>query len=111
MKDSCTGQSVGGKAPEARSEQMPRVEETVKVCAPDTKTFIMDKNAVTSEKTLGKEPSKGIRRLLKFGKKNHTSSLLDQSFESDCTSVDGTEHDDNARSNASASQGKIHFCG
>ncbi|KAL0414294.1 UNVERIFIED_CONTAM: hypothetical protein Sradi_1631100 [Sesamum radiatum] len=100
VEDSCTGQASCGEAPQVSSEMVARVE-TVKAHASDIKT--LNKNPVV-EKTLSKEPSKGLRRLLKFGKKNHTSSYVDQSFDSECTSIDGTEHDDNARNTASISE-------
>ncbi|KAL3626442.1 hypothetical protein CASFOL_029991 [Castilleja foliolosa] len=70
---------------------------------PYGKTLNMDKNSVTSDKkTLAKESSRGLKRLLKLGKKNHSSSNL--SFSSNCTSVDVTEHDDNATHTASTSE-------
>ncbi|KAL7105530.1 hypothetical protein ACP275_07G050500 [Erythranthe tilingii] len=87
-----------------KSYQDPCTEESVKVQVVDVKTPKSDKKASTSDKTPAKESSKGLRRLLMFGKKNHTSSLVDESFDSNCTSVDATDHDDNARGIASASQ-------
>lgn len=63
----------------------------------------VDKNSGTSEKTPVKE-SKGFKRLLKFGKKNHSSLSVDRSVDSECISVDGAEHDDNARNSASSSE-------
>ncbi|KAK4427824.1 COP1-interacting protein 7 [Sesamum alatum] len=102
VEDPCTGQASCGKSPQVSSGVVARVE-TVKAHIPDIKTLKLDKNPVL-EKTLSKEPSKGLRRLLKFGKKNHTSSYVDQSFDSECTSVDGTEHDDSARNTASTSE-------
>ncbi|KAL3648768.1 hypothetical protein CASFOL_005171 [Castilleja foliolosa] len=69
---------------------------------PCGKTLTIDKNPVTSDKkTLAKEASRGLRRLLKFGRKNHSSSNL--SLDSNCTSADGTEHNDNATHAASTS--------
>ncbi|KAL2230093.1 UNVERIFIED_CONTAM: COP1-interacting protein 7 [Sesamum indicum] len=103
VEDPCIGQASCGKAPQVSSEMVARVE-TVKAHASNIKTLKMDKNPVV-ERSLSKEPSKGLRRLLKFGKKNHTSSYVDQSIDSECTSVDGTEHDDNARNTASTSEG------
>lgn len=40
------------------------------------------------EKPRSKEPSKGLRKLFKFGKKNHTSASGEHNLESDCSSVD-----------------------
>ncbi|KAG8370442.1 hypothetical protein BUALT_Bualt14G0117400 [Buddleja alternifolia] len=100
----CASQLEYGKAPLASSELASRVEQTVKAQVPDVKNVKMDKTPAASQKTLVKESSKGLRRLLKFGKKNHTSSAVDKSFDSDCTSVDGTELDDNGRKTASRSE-------
>ncbi|KAL3812457.1 hypothetical protein ACJIZ3_013725 [Penstemon smallii] len=103
LEDTCTGQSEYCKAPQARSDLLSRVEETVKAHIPEVKTIKMDKQSATSEKKLVKEPSKGLRRFMKFGKKNPSSSV-DQSVDSECTSLDGTKHNDNARSTASTSE-------
>ncbi|KZV33737.1 hypothetical protein F511_33479 [Dorcoceras hygrometricum] len=84
------------------------VEGTVRANVLDVKTAQMDKNSGTSEKTPVKE-LKGFKRLLKFGKKNHTSLSVDRSVDSECFSVDGTEHDDNARNSASSSEASRHF--
>ncbi|XP_073123557.1 uncharacterized protein [Henckelia pumila] len=91
------------KAHVASSKLEKRVEGTVRTNVPDVKTDQVDKNSGTSEKTPVKE-SKGFKRLLKFGKKNHPSLSVDQSVDSDCISVDGAEHDDNARNPASSSE-------
>ncbi|PIN00795.1 hypothetical protein CDL12_26701 [Handroanthus impetiginosus] len=109
MENPCAGQLACGKTLKVKSELISRVEETVKAHFPEEKAPKMDKNLVTTEKTLTKEPSKGLRRLLKFGKKNHTSLSVDQSFDSECTGTDGAEHDDNARNTASTSEGDLHF--
>ncbi|KAI3459481.1 hypothetical protein Pfo_016144, partial [Paulownia fortunei] len=109
LEDPCTQQTEYGKAPLASLELLSRAEETVKTLVPDVKALKMDKNQVTSEKTFVKESSKGLRRLLKFGKKNHTSSSVDQSVDSECTSGDGIENDNNARKMASTTEGDVHF--
>ncbi|KAI3469786.1 hypothetical protein Pfo_026449 [Paulownia fortunei] len=104
VEDPCTGQLECGQAFQVSSELMSRVDKTVKAHVPYAETLKVDKDPVNSEKTLAKESSKGLRRLLKFGKKNHTSSSVDQSFDLDCTCVDDTEHNDNARNTASPSE-------
>ncbi|KAG8373191.1 hypothetical protein BUALT_Bualt12G0145400 [Buddleja alternifolia] len=104
LEDPCTRRSDYGKAPSASSELLSRAEEPVKAHVPDAKALKMDKNQATSEKTSVKEPSKGISRLLKFGKKNHASSSVDQSVDSECTSGDGVENDNNAKKLASTSE-------
>ncbi|KAK6161255.1 hypothetical protein DH2020_004636 [Rehmannia glutinosa] len=109
VEDPCTGHLECGKAPHVSSEPMSRVDKTVQEHVPHRKTLKMDQNSVISDKKIPKESSKGLRRLLKFGKKNHTSSLVNQSFDSDCMSIDGTERDDNARNTASTSEGDNAF--
>ncbi|KAL3828261.1 hypothetical protein ACJIZ3_017063 [Penstemon smallii] len=103
LEENCTLQSQYCEAPPARSELVSRIEETVKAHVPDLKTLKLDKDPATSEKTLVKESSKGLRKLLKFGKKNPSSSV-DQSVDSDCISLDGTERNDSARSTTSTSE-------
>lgn len=91
------------KAHVASSKLETRVQGTVGTNAPDVKTDQVDKNSGTSEKTPAKE-SKGFKRLLKFGKKNHSSLSVDRSVDSECISVDCAEHDDDARNSASSSE-------
>ncbi|KAL0433260.1 UNVERIFIED_CONTAM: COP1-interacting protein 7, partial [Sesamum latifolium] len=96
-----------GKAPLASSEVLSRAEETVKTRVPDVKAFKAETKKVTPGKTLVKEPSKGLRRLLKFGKK--TSLSVDQSVDSECSGGTGIKHHENARKTASTSEGDVHF--
>ncbi|XP_057783519.1 COP1-interacting protein 7 isoform X2 [Salvia miltiorrhiza] len=104
LEDPSTHRTEYGKAPIASSGMLPRAEETLKAHVPDAKALKMERNQAHSEKTSAKESSKGLRRLLKFGKKNHSSSV-DRSVDSECTSADGTEHD-NARKMSST--GEVH---
>lgn len=97
-----TQQSNYGKVPLVRTEQLSRAEDKVRMHVPDVKAPHLDKHQLLSEKS-SKDSPKGFRRLLKFGKKSHTSSSMDQSFESDCTTGDGIEHGDSAKK-ASTSQ-------
>lgn len=106
LEDPCTRRTEYGKAPLASSGLPPRAEETLKAHVPDVKALKMDENQVNSEKTSVKESSKGLRRLLKFGKKNHSSSSVDRSVDSECTSGDGTERDGNPRKVTST--GEVH---
>ncbi|KAK4421781.1 COP1-interacting protein 7 [Sesamum alatum] len=104
LEDPCTHQSEYGKAPVASSEVLSRAEETVKTRVPDVKALKVETKKVTPGKTLVKEPSKGLRRLLKFGKKNHTTSSVDQSVDSECSGGTGIKHHENARKTASTSE-------
>lgn len=107
-EDPCNHRTDYGKAPLASSGLPPKAEETLKALVPDIKTLKVDKNQVNSEKTSVKESSKGFRRLLKFGKKNHSSSSVDRSVDSECTSGDGTVHDDNPRKTTSTGEGGVY---
>ncbi|GFP83376.1 hypothetical protein PHJA_000481000 [Phtheirospermum japonicum] len=112
LQTKCNSDEVSAACPEKNAPNFANISTAVKSYQDETvqahhvpygKTLKMDKNPVTSDKkTLAKESSKGLRRLLKFGKKNHSSSNL--SFDSNCTSVDGTEHNDDARHTASTSE-------
>ncbi|XP_042064107.1 COP1-interacting protein 7-like isoform X2 [Salvia splendens] len=104
LEDPSTYRAEYGKAPLANSAMPPRAEETLKARVLDVKALKMEINQVHSEKTSTKESSKGLRRLLKFGKKNHTSSV-DRSIDSECTTADGSDHD-NARKTTST--GEVH---
>ncbi|KAF8401934.1 hypothetical protein HHK36_012885 [Tetracentron sinense] len=61
------------------------------------------------EKPRGKDSSKGFRRLLKFGRKNHSSAAGERNVESDKLSVDGSVADDNAANAASPNEGNMHL--
>lgn len=102
LEDPCTHHSEYGKAPLASLEVLSRAEETVKTRVPDVKAFKVETKKVTPEKTLVKETSKGLRRLLKFGKK--TTSSVDQSVDSECSGGTGIKHHENARKTASTSE-------
>ncbi|XP_047950404.1 COP1-interacting protein 7 isoform X2 [Salvia hispanica] len=101
LEDPSTLRTEYGKAPLAMP---PRAEETLKAHVLDVKALKMEINQVHSEKTSTKESSKGLRRLLKFGKKNHSSSV-DRSVDSECTTADGSDHD-NAKKMTST--GEVH---
>lgn len=108
IEDPCTAQSEYFKAPVPRPDLVPEVDETVNVHIAAVKNVKLDEHVAAVERSRVKESSKGLRRLLKFGKKNHSSSV-DQSVDSDC-SVDATiEQDDNAKRTGSTSQGDVHF--
>ncbi|KAL6571404.1 hypothetical protein OROHE_003047 [Orobanche hederae] len=106
LEDPYTHKTEYIKAPVGSTELLSRAEKIVKKKVPDVKALKTDKNQLISEKISAKETSKGFIRLLKFGKKNHTSLSVDQSIDLECTDGDSIEHDDNARNLASASAGE-----
>ncbi|GFP85841.1 hypothetical protein PHJA_000727900 [Phtheirospermum japonicum] len=112
FEDPCIHKTEYKKAPLGSTELLSRTAETVKTRVPDVKALIMDKNQVNPEKVSVKEnqtSSKGFRRLLRFGKKNQTSSSVDQIMDSECTSGDGIEHDDSGLRVASTSEGDVNY--
>lgn len=109
LEDPSTHRTDYAKAPLASSVIPPRAEETLKAHVPDAKPLKMEQNQVNYEKTSVKESSKGLRRLLKFGKKNSSSSLVDRSVDSEGASGDGTEHDDSARKTTSTGEGDVYY--
>ncbi|KAL2463572.1 COP1-interacting protein-related [Forsythia ovata] len=102
LEDPCTRNTDYGKAPSASSEMASRVEATAKARVLDVKTLGLDKNL---DSTQVKESSKGFRRLLKFGKKNHSSASVDCSVKSGGASIDGFDEGAHARNTASSSEG------
>ncbi|KAL2469683.1 COP1-interacting protein-related [Abeliophyllum distichum] len=103
LEDPCTRNTDYGKAPSASSEMASRVKETAKARVLDVKTLRLDKNL---DSTQVKESSKGFRRLLKFGKKNHSSASVDYSVKSGGASIDG--FDEGAHSRNTASSSEVH---
>ncbi|KAJ0966507.1 hypothetical protein J5N97_023424 [Dioscorea zingiberensis] len=71
-------------------QQMMSVDlESIKAHAPDLLNSTPEEQIHdTFEKPRSKESSKGLRKLFKFGKKNHSSASGDHNLESDCSSVD-----------------------
>lgn len=109
LEDPCTRQSEYSKAPPASSELLSRAEEIGKTHLPGVKAPKVDKDQVNLEKTSVKQSSKGLRCLLKFGKKNHTSSSVDQSVDSQYTSGDGIKQEKSAGKMTPAIEGEVHF--
>lgn len=102
MEDPSTRQTEYGKATSASSGMLSIAEETVKAHVPNIKALEMGKKQITPEKTSVKESPKGLRRLLKFGgKKNHASSSVNQSVDSECTNEQ--------EKMASTGEGDIHL--
>lgn len=100
MEDPCTGSSEYGKALPTNLEMVTTGAETVKAhVTTDFKNLKLEKIPEALEKPQAKESSKRIRRLLKFGRKNHSSAA-----ESDSGSFNGSEGDDHATNTASSSE-------
>ncbi|XP_016582114.1 uncharacterized protein LOC107879617 [Capsicum annuum] len=92
MKDPCTKNLEFVRAPLLSSYTGSTVKEIAKAYAPDIHTVRVDNNSEAVEMTQAKESSKGLKRLLRFGKKNHNSA----GAESNGASMNNIKQDDNA---------------
>ncbi|XP_027364982.1 COP1-interacting protein 7-like isoform X2 [Abrus precatorius] len=93
MEDPSTRNSEYGKAAPSSLETAAIGMETVKAHVSDIRNSALEKIPEAIEKPQVKESSKGFRRLLKFGKKSH-SSAAERNMESDNASIDGSEVDE-----------------
>lgn len=103
LEDPCTGNSEYGKAPPTSFQTLATGSETLKAHVSDSKSLKLEKIPEALDKPQIKESSKGFRRLLKFGRKSHTTG---ERNESDNGSVNDSEADDNVAKTASSSEGK-----
>ncbi|CAI9118148.1 OLC1v1019674C1 [Oldenlandia corymbosa var. corymbosa] len=97
LEDPCTRNTDYSKAPPLSSGITP----AVKVHVPSERSPQVDFIPESLAQIQVKESPKGLRRLLKFGKKSHSSAAADQSNESDTASIKG--HDAGAKVATSAS--------
>ena len=109
MEDPFTGNSEYSKAPPVSSEIMTTGTEIVKALVSDSRNLRLEKIPESLEKPQVKESSKGIRRLLKFGRKNHSSATGERNTESDNASVTGSEVDDSGTNSVSTSEGSMRL--
>lgn len=107
LEDPCTRNSEYSKAPPVSSEIMTTGTETVKALVSDSRNLRLEKIPESLEKPQVKESSKGIRRLLKFGRKNHSSAPGERNTESD--NVTGSEVDDSGTNSVSTSEGSMRL--
>ncbi|GMI72052.1 hypothetical protein like AT5G43310 [Hibiscus trionum] len=78
MEDPCTEISEYDRAPPAATTN----SENVRALIADTNNLKLEKIPEVLDKPQVKESSKGFRRLLKFGKKNHSSARSEHSVDS-----------------------------
>lgn len=105
MEDACTSNTEDGKAQPTAIPVKATETEVAKVHIASSKEFKPERVPETLAKMQIKDSPKGIRRLLKFGKKSHSSGTGDRNVESDNASVNGSEADDVATNAASSSEG------
>ncbi|KAM3326789.1 COP1-interacting protein 7 [Capsicum chacoense] len=91
IEDPCTRNLDFVKAPLSSSDTGSTVKEIAKAHAPDIHTVRVDDNPEAAERTQAKESPKGLKRLLRFGKKNHNSA----GAESNGASMNSIRQDDN----------------
>ncbi|KDP40353.1 hypothetical protein JCGZ_02351 [Jatropha curcas] len=102
LEDPCTRNSEYSKAPPTSSQTATAGMETVRAQIYDPKSLKLEKIPEALDKPQAKESSKGFRRLLKFGKKSHTTS--ERNAELDNISVDGSEAEDTNANIATSSE-------
>ncbi|XP_043692116.1 COP1-interacting protein 7-like isoform X2 [Telopea speciosissima] len=101
LEDPCTTNLEFSKAPATSSDMEATSAETTKAHVFNfTAVNSSGKNPEALEKPRGKE-SAGFRRLLKFGKKSHSSTAAERNVESDKLSVEGSVADDHDPTTAS----------
>ncbi|KAJ7954690.1 COP1-interacting protein-like protein [Quillaja saponaria] len=105
FEDPCTGNSEYSKAPPATLEVATSGLETVKAHLSDSRNSKLDKIPEAVERPQVKESSKGFKRLLKFGRKNHSSAAGESNMESDNISITGSEAD---RSGSNTHPSEVH---
>ncbi|PPD85631.1 hypothetical protein GOBAR_DD17401 [Gossypium barbadense] len=82
LEDPCTEISEYDKAPPTSMQVATTDSENVRALVADTKNLKLEKIPEVLDKSQVKEPSKGFRRLLKFGKRNHSSARSEHSIDS-----------------------------
>jgi hypothetical protein len=108
LEDPCTGNSEYGKATPSTSEIVTTGTQTVKALVSDSRNSSLEKIPESLEKPQGKDSSKGIRRLLKFGRKSHSSATGERNIESDNTSINSSDADDSGANYVSTSEGNMY---
>lgn len=106
MEDPSTRNTEYGKAVPTSLEPAAIGVETVKAHVSDIRNSTLEKIPEAIEKPQVKESSKGFRRLLKFGKKSHSSASSGRNLESDNVSIDGSEAVETA-TNGSSDEGNV----
>ncbi|TKY53755.1 hypothetical protein E2542_SST25297 [Spatholobus suberectus] len=91
LEDRCTRNCEYSKAPPASLDSASIGTETFRSRMSDSRNSTLEKIPEVIEKPKVKESSKGLRRLLKFGRKNHDSPAAGCNMESDNAIIDSSE--------------------
>nr|KYP37575.1 hypothetical protein KK1_041231 [Cajanus cajan] len=94
LEDRCTRNSEYSKAPPTSLDSASIGMETFKSRVSESRNSTLEKIPEVIEKPQVKESSKGLKRLLKFGRKSHDSPTGGCNMESDNASIDGSEAND-----------------
>lgn len=108
LEDPCTENSEYGKGPPTGLQIAVPDTETVNTHVFNANNSRLEMIPEALDKPLIKE-SKGFRRLLKFGRKNHNPGSSERNVESDNGSVYGSEADDLTINTSSSSEGNCKF--
>ncbi|KAB2092649.1 hypothetical protein ES319_A02G044500v1 [Gossypium barbadense] len=103
-EDSCSEVSDHAIAPPTRLQAAAKESESVRARVVDSKNLKLEKIPEVPDKHQVKESPKGIRRLLKFGRKNHSSATSEHRIESDSVGVNDSPADEFVTNRASTSE-------
>ncbi|MBA0612488.1 hypothetical protein Godav_013084 [Gossypium davidsonii] len=104
-EDPCSEVSDHAIAPPTRLQAASKESESVRARVADSKNLKLEKIPEVPDKHQVKESPKGIRRLLKFGRKNHSSATSEHRIESDSAGVNDSPADEFVTNRASTSEG------
>lgn len=107
FEDPCTRVSEYGKATPSDLESAASGTDTAKAYVPDYGNSQLEKIPEALEKPEVKKSSKGLRLLLKFGRKNQSPATDEHNDESDNVSANGSEANDAGINTTSHNEGKI----
>ncbi|KAK1369628.1 hypothetical protein POM88_035720 [Heracleum sosnowskyi] len=103
IEDPCTRNSEYGKV--STSSLLSVTTKTTENHTSHSENMKFEKNLQGDEKPLTKESSKGFRRFLKMGRKNHSSTATEQNAEVDNTSINEVEQDKDGKIDATSTEG------
>ncbi|XP_022740087.1 COP1-interacting protein 7-like [Durio zibethinus] len=104
LEDPCTEIPEYGKATPTSMLAAETESVNVRALVADSKNLKLEKIPEMLDKPQVKESSKGFQRLLKFGRKNHSSATSEGSIKSDSVSFNGSEANELVANTASSSE-------
>lgn len=107
LEDPCTRNSESGKVP--ASSLLSAITKTTEKPSSHFVNMKFEPNFKGSEKPQIKESSKGFRRFLKMGKRNHSSTAVEQNTEIDDSSINEVEQGKVGKDAATSNEGIVSF--